>query len=64
MLNLKMGKTKKSGIMVSHGMVIHSLEECDDCLECLDVQIEYYKAIRKAGGMKKFVKQLKEEITN
>lgn len=49
-------------IMVSHGMVTHSLEESNDCLDCLDVQIEYYTAIRKAGGMKKFLKQLEKEI--
>lgn len=48
--------------MVCHGMVTHSFEERMECVDCLTVEIEYLQAIKKAGGMKKFLKQLKEEV--
>jgi len=51
----------KKKIMISHGMVTHAMDECDDCIDCLTMQIEYLKAMRKAGGKKKFLKELKSK---
>ncbi len=48
--------------MVSHGETTHPIEDCHDCVFCLEVEIEYLQALKKAGGIKKFIKQLKKEI--
>jgi len=54
----------KDNLMISHGKVTHPASKRDDCIECIDVQIEYFKDIRKAGGVTKFVKQLEKEVLN
>lgn len=53
-------KDKKKGLFISHGRVTHPAEERYDCLDCIDVEIEYLKALKRAGGVTKFLKQLKQ----
>lgn len=48
--------------MISHGMVTHSLEDKDDCIFCLEVEIEFLQAMKKAGGRKKFIESLNAPI--
>ena len=49
-------------LMVSHGKVTHSIQGCHDCVFCLEIEIEYLKELKKAGGKKKFIKQLKKKL--
>ncbi len=45
--------------MISHGHITHTFDARDDCLLCIDVQIEYLQELKKAGGKTKFLEQLK-----
>ena len=54
-----MTKTKKSNLRIVHGDTEHSYEERLDCLTCLEVEIEFLQAIKKAGGRKKFAESLR-----
>jgi hypothetical protein len=51
-------------IMISHGEITHPLKDVDNCPDCIQVQIDYYKALKKYGGVKGLVKYLKKEIKN
>ena len=53
----------KKKIMISHGMVTHSLETRLDCLACIEVEIEFLQDIKKAGGQTKFIEKLEEKET-
>lgn len=45
---------------ISHnGGKAHMIND-QDCLECLDTQIDFLQAIRKAGGITKFRKNIKK----
>ena len=54
---------KKSKVMIAHGETTHSLEDKDDCLFCLEVEIEFLQAMKKAGGKTKFIKNLKKDTS-
>lgn len=53
--------TSKSKIMMSHGQVTHKFSKRHDCMVCIDVEIEWLQALKKAGGQTKFLEALKKE---
>ena len=50
---------KKNELIISHGDIEHNINKKDDCMECIEVQLEYYQEIKKAGGITKFLASLK-----
>ncbi len=49
-------------LFISHGRISHPASRQEDCLECIDVQIFWYKELKKAGGISKFKKKLENDI--
>lgn len=45
---------------VSHGHENHPLEEQLECIFCIDTEIEFLTAVKKAGGMKNFLQELEK----
>ncbi len=52
----------KSKIMISHGQVTHKFSERYDCLDCIQVEIKWLQALKKAGGQTKFLKALEKKV--
>jgi len=48
----------KNKLRIVHGTTDHGHAERLDCLTCLDVEIEYLQALRKAGGKTEFIETL------
>ena len=46
----------KNKLMMSHGEVTHPFIEKNDCMECIDKELKFYKAIKKAGGISNLTK--------
>ena len=44
-----------------HGGIEHSYSGRLDCLDCINVEIEFLKVIKKAGGQTKYLEKLKEK---
>lgn len=51
---------KKKKLMISHGKITHSLDKRLDCLYCIEIEIEYLQALKKAGGKTKFLQELED----
>jgi len=52
----------KNKLRIVHGTTEHGYAERLDCLICLEVEIEYLQAIKKAGGREKFIDSKLSEL--
>ena len=44
---------KKKELWISHGGKDHSYADRHDCMECINIEIEYLQELKKAGGQKR-----------
>lgn len=49
---------KTDKLMISHGKITHDADYRWDCLDCIEVEIEYLKELKKAGGQTKFIEKI------
>lgn len=47
---------------VSHGFANHSIGNRYDCLDCIETEMFFLKAIKSAGGLTKFVNKEKTKL--
>lgn len=52
----------KSEAWIHHGMTNHSYNQRLDCLDCIEVELEFLKIIKEAGGMTKYMERLRKEV--
>ncbi len=47
-------------LIITHGLISHSIDSADDCMTCIEINIEWYKELKFRGGITK----LKEKYLN
>lgn len=52
---------RKKQIWISHGNTTHPLEERYDCLECIQLELEYLQELKRVGGQSNLLKELKKK---
>lgn len=52
----------KKNLMICHGNITHPYEEMNDCMECIEMNIEYLQMLKKVGGEKKLKKELDKKV--
>ena len=50
----------KDDLTICHGNICHGFNSKDDCVECIEVNIFWYKELKRAGGITKFTEKLKK----
>ncbi len=55
-------KPSFSTVMICHGRTCHPQRDWKQCADCVEMNKEFEDDVRKAGGMKQFMRQLDQTI--